>query len=402
MNHEESEPECHIRESSAESGRPGTEDVEFLLSGRRVSSCRIIPLRLRVGASVVRMDGIGEVRTEEEYRYRGFARRVMSQALRRMETGDAALTMLYGIKDFYPKFGYITVGPDSRFSLPPLDEAPLPDSHHVRPFSRADLKSVQQLYDHMTATSVGTALRPQDGYPWTELLSESEGGTSTGCQVMTDADGRVRAYVWHGQKLGFVRAHSRFRPDDFVVGEVVAADTRSAEVALTLCRRWAAEEGTRRHVKQVTFFAPHEGPVASAARHMPATLARAYGPDGGWMARVLSTSSLFASLQPELSRRLAAAHNRFRGTLQVLTDAGDATLSIDADGVRSAPGAAAAGDHALACRLPQTTLAQLAVGCFPPDDLLARVPQPLEDRAIELLQMMFPPRPAQLFLADRF
>jgi hypothetical protein len=402
MTDRESEPEYHFRDSSAESGRDGTVDVDLVLSGRRVSSCRIVPLRLRIGAAVVRMDGIGEVKTDEEHRHRGFARRVMSHALRRMGAGDAALTMLYGIMDFYPKFGYITVGPDSRISLPPLDEEPLLEGYHARPFSSADLAGVQHLYDQMTAQSVGTAVRPHDGYPWTELLGDLHGETSSGCRVVTDADGRVAAYVWRGQRLGFVRAHSRFSPDDLILADVVAADTRSAGAALTLCRRWVADEGSRRHVGQATFFAPHEGPVVSAAMHMPATLARAYQPDGGWMAHVLSTSRLFSSLQPELTRRLVAANNRFRGTVRVLTDAGDATLSIDADGIRSVPPASAADGEALVCRLPQTTLAQLALGCFSPDDLLERLSHPPEERVIELFRMMFPPRPAQLFLADRF
>jgi hypothetical protein len=309
--------------------------------------------------------------------------------------------MLYGITDFYPKFGYVTVGPDSTISLPPLgaDEA-LPAGYRDRPFGPADLAAVQRLYDRMTAHSVGTAVRPHDGYPWTELLEAAHGGNLPSCHVVTDTDGHVAAYVWRGERLSFVRAYTEFRPDELIVAEVTAADSRSAGAALMLCRRWAAEEGARRSVRQVTFFAPHEGPVAAAAMQMTATLARAYGPDGGWMARVLGTSTLFSSLQPELSARLAAANNRFRGTVRVVTEAGEATLGIDADAVRCVP--AAADSEALVFRLPQTTLARLALGCFPPEDLLERLQNPLEGQVMELLQMMFPPRAAQIFLADRF
>jgi hypothetical protein len=230
--------------------------------------------------------------------------------------------------------------------------------------------------------------------------------------VVTDADDRVVAYVWRGEHLPFVRAHSRFNPDDLIVAEVVALDYRAADAALAVCRRWAAEEADRRgrDVKQVRVFTPHEGPVAAAAMQMRATFAKGYGSDGGWMARVLSARRLFSSLQPELSRRLTAANNRFRGALRIVTDGGETTLRIDGSTVRvedESPNAAASvpmtsEGAVLICRVPQTVLVRLALGSFPPDDLLARLPDPPEERVSDLLQMMFPPVPALLYLADRF
>src|SRR5947209_2060398 len=297
------------------------------------------------------------------------------------------------IAEFYPKFGYVTVGPESTISLPPADgDGGIPSGYSIRPFGPDNLPRVQRLYDEMTAGSVATALRRHDSYPWTTLMEPAHTGTSPDCQVVTDAGGQITAYVWRGELLQFVRAHSQVRPDELIVAEVVAADVRSARAALALCRQWAAEEGSRRPIGRVTFFAPHEGPVAAAAMRMHATLARRYEPDGGWMARVLSASRLLSALEPELSRCLAAADTCFRGTVRVMTDAGEAALAIDADGVRSVLADAAATDgEALVCRLPQTVLARLALGCFPPEDLLVCLPHPPEGRVMELLQMLFQP-----------
>lgn len=391
-----------VRPSSAESGRPGAVDVELVDGETVVSSCEIVPLSLRIGRAVVRMDGIADVKTAEEHRYRGFARRVLTRAMQRMEEGDASLTMLYGITDFYPKFGYTTVGPESTIALTPLDEAPdLLHGYQVRPFEENDLPAMQRLYDQLTARSVGAAIRPRDGYPWTALLETPAGGASTNCRVIVESGSTVVAYVWRGENLRFVRAHSRYNPDDLVLGEVVAVEPSAADVALTVARRWAAEESERRgrDCGRVLFFTPHQGPVAAAAMQIPSTLSRGYGPDGGWMARVLSTRRLLSSLQPELCVRLAEARNHFHGDLQILTETGDVTLHIDGDRVEAS---APSNREVLVCRLPQTTLARLALGSYPPDDLLARLPDPPEGTAAELLQMMFPPRPAQIFLADRF
>ena len=99
------------------------------LDGQQVSRVVIVPMLMRIGAAVVRMDGIGGVGTEEEFRNRGYSRRVMETAVEQMRRGDAALSTLFGIEDFYQKFGYETTGPEYTVVLP-LAEAcganPLP------------------------------------------------------------------------------------------------------------------------------------------------------------------------------------------------------------------------------------------------------------------------------------
>ena len=65
----------------------GTSDVLLQLHGRQVSRVVIVPMLMRIGAAVVRMDGIGGVGTEEEFRNRGYSRRVMETAVQQMRAG---------------------------------------------------------------------------------------------------------------------------------------------------------------------------------------------------------------------------------------------------------------------------------------------------------------------------
>src|SRR3954453_6375447 len=118
----------------------GSTRVDLMHADRSISWLWIVPLTIRIGKAVVRMDGIGGVNTLEEYRHRGYSRRVLEAAVERMRQGDAALSMLYGISNFYPKFGYATAGPDHFVRLTRLTDVPaLPDGWHVRPFTAADL-----------------------------------------------------------------------------------------------------------------------------------------------------------------------------------------------------------------------------------------------------------------------
>lgn len=95
---------------------PGRGRVDVLVNGASVSHCGIIGLELCFGCAAVRVAGIEDVWTEEAHRGRGYARLLLESTVRYLNGGEAALSFLYGIPDFCPKFGYATVGFDFRES----------------------------------------------------------------------------------------------------------------------------------------------------------------------------------------------------------------------------------------------------------------------------------------------
>src|SRR5215213_10701785 len=121
----------------------GTSDLLLQLDGRQVSRVVIVPMVMRIGAAVVRMDGIGGVGTEEEFRNQGYSRRLMETAVQQMQQGDAALSTLFGIQDFYQKFGYETTGPEYSVILPlmnsPAARHSLPCEWRFRPLTADDM-----------------------------------------------------------------------------------------------------------------------------------------------------------------------------------------------------------------------------------------------------------------------
>src|SRR3954447_25360591 len=96
----------------------GESEVILQLDGKQISRTVIIPMFMRVGAAVLRMDGIGGVGTDEEYRNRGYSRRVLERCVELMRAGDASFSTLYGITDYYPKFGFAMAGPENTVGLP--------------------------------------------------------------------------------------------------------------------------------------------------------------------------------------------------------------------------------------------------------------------------------------------
>jgi hypothetical protein len=398
--------------------------AELLIEERAVSRLWIVPFTLTIGAARVRMDGIGGVGTDEEHRRRGYSRQVLEATVRRMREGDAALSMLYGIRDFYPKFGYATAGPDHFIRLTDLSpDAAMPAGWSARSIAPGDLATARRLYDLSTARTVGASVRREDGegHTWSRLRKVAEGTADDACRVVVNPEGVVAGYVWQGKPFWY---HDMLRHDHsnaLILSEVMAAGPAAADAALAACRIWAAEEARRREkpVREVLLSHPPEGLVAAAAMRQDAAIDLRFSACGSSMARVLNVERLLRALAPELAARAQAARLPIAGTLRIeAVDeettpveappfAGGATLEIGPDGVTVAPRPPSVTGHRapgadFTLRLPQAELARLALGVFPPGDVLARLPSPPDAVTAELVGFLFPRRHPHMWIPDRF
>ena len=81
---------------------------------------------------------------------------------------------------------------------------------------------------------------------------------------------------------------------------------------------------------------------------------------------------------------------------------GSATLHIALDAVTVETGVENTSGDVLRIGIPQTELARLALGAFPPDDFITRLPQPHSEEVKTLLENMFPLRFPHMYLPDRY
>ena len=141
-----------------------------------------------------------------------------------------------------------------------------------------------------------------------------------------------------------------------------------------------------------------EGEVARAAAREDATFEQRFEATGGSMARVLDTGRLLTALAPELARRATAAGIPPL-TLACETEEGAARVAIRPE---AAAGAPPSGAETVALRLPQAALARLALGVYPPLELLAESGPALDGRQREVLGALFPRRRPHMFWLDRY
>ena len=94
------------------------------------------------------------------------------------------------------------------------------------------------------------------------------------------------------------------------------------------------------------------------------------------MARTLDPRRLLAALLPELSARLRAAGMGFDGVVRFVTDEGAAAVRLGPAEPTLIETVEPSDGESLEIALPQTALARLVLGGYPPQDVLARIEAP--------------------------
>ena len=72
---------------------------------------------MRIGSSTTRVAGIGAVMTDKPDRKTGLARQTALRCLDGLADHGYQASMLFGIRDFYEKLGYVKAWHDSAWSI---------------------------------------------------------------------------------------------------------------------------------------------------------------------------------------------------------------------------------------------------------------------------------------------
>jgi hypothetical protein len=370
----------------------GVVRVALMRGDEVLSRALVIPMTMRVGRATVRMDGIGGVETPEAHRNRGYARRVLEAAVRAMNAGDAAISTLYGIPHFYPRYGYATLGPEYELTPVSLHERNLlRDGYSARAGNAGDLPALKRLYREETAGAYGALVRDDDWWTWTELAKSLTDGA--GEVRVVERGGQVVGYAWRGSFGWWMEQWTERAPHGLKVAEAFAADAAAAEMVLAACRRWATDLGD----EQVTLGVPPECRVGTALRLQNATMVERWWDEGEFMGRSTGLASLLRSLAPEMEARwqvVSAAMLPF--AITIVTEGERVTVSGGPDGIEVASGA----DGGIEVSLDPGTVARLALGGFDPQGILQRAS--VTAAAIPILSALFPRHVPYIYPVDRF
>lgn len=367
-----------LRESGA--GYPGfrREHTRIaILQGQLAGALRLTTDTIRIGEARLRMGGLGCVTTAGPYRHQGVARELILDTLRYMRAHKYHVSMLFGIPNFYHRFGFATSLSEYATVISvreALDVEHLPCK--PRDFKPGDIRAVQKIHEdndaHIPCSLVrGAAHIANQWHRWKET------------QVLMDEKGRVLAY--------YVPA---LLEDELQILDLGTHNYRFCGSLLHACARKAREQSCAR----IRFLAPPSHPLMQyLLRFRSVQETRIPRNEGGMMA-FADLGETLESMIPEWELHLQNSELREQDV--------EVTLLIDRNPIRLRAHRGALGIAAVsgANKVSLTTLdlVHLVTGFRYVEEILAAERRILTPSARALLETIFPKRHPYVWHNDRF
>lgn len=359
----------------------GSHKVELLLDGTALSWLSVIDLEVKVGSVYLKMGGMGGVGTLEQHRMKGYSKKVLEHSVDYMTKMGYDISMLYGIPDFYDRWGYASTLPDYKFTVPLRNARRAREGLHARPMTKEDAHQVLDIYELTNKDRTGPVRRHRD--TWFRFRKGTDWRILADGTVFEDGSGKIVGYY----------ASDRW-PRVMRITEVGATETRFYENLL----RHAATVADQKQATELEVFVPFDHDFANLCKRMGCTVKLDYQYDAMGMGRIIGLRSTLEKLAPELSRRIEQANFKVGASgLTFRTDIGDVTLELTSSGVVLSQGVS---DNQVG--ISQSTLLQLILGYRTVADVLADQTTKTVGGVRGALEAMFPSGHPYIWLSDWF
>lgn len=327
---------------------------------------------MRIGRSRVRTGGIGAVATHGDYRKHGLMDRTARESIEAMRRAGYDMTILFGIRNFYHRFGYVRAWSETSYIVALADLPAERPPARIRSFSPPGGPEFLSLYNRQNAQATGTAVRPtylKNRYP-----------------------GRWKGYCWRddrGKLAGYVITAPL--EGNFECVEACG----DAETVLGVLARL----GRRGRCREIRFNGlPHDGELARRLRQGNCRCEVQHHKNGGAMIHLINLPGSLQKLSGELSARLRQSHLAgWRGKLLIARERDAALLDINRTAVRVSPRGATR--HSIG---GGQQIAQLLIGTDEPEEIIEAGKMRLSGDARELVKVLFPSLHPMLSTWDRY
>jgi predicted acetyltransferase len=375
-------PEAHFRELSERDPwfKPG--NILLLRSSDEIASClQIFPKPIRIGSASVTIAGVGNVATHPGYQGRGYATRLLEQAVGLMKDRGYGLSILFTkIHGFYQRLGWGIACPRYKYVIPAAERGHKDSGEfQVEPLEQDDLNAVMRI--HEASNKRRTLSVQRSAGCWQRQLSHR----------LAEEVGSVVA-----RKDGGALAYGRFTATPKRLWIIEAGSPRGDkfEAPFRELLKYARARARERGLDYISAYIPPDIRLADEIlKSGGQNKTRSWS---GLMVRVVSLERLFKSILPELNER--ASDKGISGRIQIRTDEGEISLKIEPGGVEVAKTGSGAP-----YRVQHPTLAQHLTGYLPPTRALAHGLAQADAATAKLLDALFETEiPPHFWRYDRF
>ena len=315
---------------------------------------------MRIGSASVRVAGVGAVATDGRFRQCGWMKRTALAGIANATAAGYDLSILFGIDDFYHKYGYVPAWPHQNYYIATARLPLTATTLRLYQFTLRHRRDLAQMYNHYHRHLTGTAVRP------------------TYCRF---APRQCVGYCWRrqGRVAGYIIIDTR--NNQFAHIESCGEVEEIFAVLAQLARRYGA--------KEIRFAELHyNSELARLLRRRHCRQESTYFQSGGAMVRTLNLASALAKLTEELAANLCRSPLAgWQGTLVIADPRTAVALEITAGQIQLREH----GDsrHRI-CGGEE--IARLLLGSDQPEEIVAAANFELQGDARQLLPILFPQR----------
>ena len=348
-----------------------------LWKGELAGALRITTDTVRLGEARLKMGGLGWVTTEPRHRHKGVCSALMRHTLRYMKEHGYHVSMLFGIPNFYHRFGYTTVLPEHTVSVDAIEAHSSGEPKmRVRTIKPGDIPAMQRIHSENDAEVPCSLLRSRAHFSnkW-DLFRKA--------RVLTTEQGKVEGYVV-----------ARTTRDDIRVEEMGGSSPAVFQDILAVCASIAHDEFRGR----IRFSVPPGHPFSHYLLRYASTRETQVVREEGGMMAFIDLGETLENLIPEWESMLAHSIWRDRRV--------EMTLVVDGQPFRLRANHGVVDVAEFTGRnkfsLTSAELMQLVTGYRYLNDILEEERRILTSEARELLAVLFPKRDPFVWPLDRF
>jgi len=359
-------------------------NIQLLKGKETVSRLSIVDLRMRIGRAVVRMGDIAGLHTDPGHRMKGYARKVMEYSAQYMYEQGYDISILFGIRGFYRRFGYAPCLYEHKAIIATREaEEVARRKYKTRPLTKADIPAILEIYQENNRERTGTVLRPRRY--WKGFRKGTRWGHPPLVLVVLDRKAQIIGYGAYDDS-----------PTELNVVEVGA---KSDDVFGTLLKKFALL-AVKMRTAEINFFLPQDHPFAYFLQRFDLRTETFYRGDGRGVGRIINQERLLEKMRKEFERRLATSVlAAWGGTLEIKTDLGTSSILLDQGRVALSEEKTKARGR---LQLPQWALLQAMLGYRDLRTILHEPGVKATGEALQMSDALFPKGAPYMWFADYF
>ena len=347
------------------------------LDGELAGALRLTTDTIRIGEARLKMGGFGWVTTAPRYRHKGIACEMMRDTMRYMQHQQYHVSMLFGIPNFYHRFGFTTSIALHYTSIDTLEALTATHpQYRLREGKPGDIPALQKIHNAHDAAVACSVVRSRAHITnrWEQFRPVT---------VLTDDKGKVMAYFL-----------PRPANDALGIHEIGVVDRRACGALLHACARQAQEE----FLRKITFHAPPCHPFIQYLLQYKSNHEMAVQRDEGGMLAFVNLEETLESMIPEWeSALMLSAAKDYRTQVTLVLDrkfycirANKGAIDISAN----------SGSNKVSLSIAE--LMHLMTGYRYLEEILSSQRRIIAPDARALLNALFPKRAVYVWGPDRF